>query len=139
MVKIQKISSIEPTLGFTEFDILQKYRQSFERSELGHLYAMIPFSELARSMHLRDTPLGRKSFFSAEGKIALMFLKSYTNFSDFELIEHLNGNIHYQLFCGIQIDPLYPLTNYKIVSAIRQELSEKLDIDSLQQILCEYW
>ena len=139
MVKIQKISSIEPTLGFTEFDILQKYRQSFERSELGHLYAMIPFSELARSMHLRDAPLGRKSFFSAEGKIALMFLKSYTNFSDFELIEHLNGNIHYQLFCGIQIDPLHPLTNYKIVSAIRQELSEQLDIDSLQQILCEYW
>ncbi|WP_394330865.1 MULTISPECIES: hypothetical protein [Bacteroides] len=26
-----------------------------------------------------------------------------------------------------------------IVSAIRQELSEQLDIDSLQQIRCEYW
>lgn len=37
-----------------------------------------------------------------------MVLKSYTNFSDFELIEHLNGKIHYQLFCGIQIDPQYP-------------------------------
>lgn len=35
MVKIRKISEIEPTLGFTEFDILEKYRQSFEKSELG--------------------------------------------------------------------------------------------------------
>ena len=104
MVKIQKISEIEPRLGFTEFDMLKKYRQSF------------PFSELARQMHLKSSALGRKSYFSPEGKIALMVLKSYTNFSDAQLIEHLNGNIHYQLFCGVQIDPLHPLTNPKIVS-----------------------
>lgn len=139
MAKIQKISSIEPTLGFTEFDILQQYRASFECSELGRLYHMLPLSDLARSMNLREAPLGRKSYFSAEGKIALMFLKAYTNFSDFDLIEHLNGNIHYQLFCGIQIHPLHPLINYKIVSAIRQELSEKLDLESLQQVLCQCW
>lgn len=35
MVKIQKISEIEPRLGFTEFDMLKKYRQSFATSELG--------------------------------------------------------------------------------------------------------
>lgn len=139
MAKVQKTSSIEPTLGFTEFDILQKYRQSFERSELGHLYSVLPLSDLARSMNLQESFLGRKSYFYAEGKIALMFLKSYTNFSDFELVEHLNGNIHYQLFCGIQIDPLHPLTNYKIVSAIRQELSQKMDLNSLQQTLCDHW
>lgn len=139
MAKIQKISSIEPTLGFTEFDILQQYRQSFEYSELGHLYSVLPLSELACSMNLRQAPLGRKSYFSPQGKIALMFLKAYTNFSDFDLVEHLNGNIHYQLFCGVQINPLHPLTNYKIVSAIRQELSEKLDLESLQQVLCECW
>lgn len=108
MIKVQKISSIEPTLGFTEFDILQKYRQSFEISELGRLYSMLPLSSQARAMKLKESPIGRKSYFFAEGKIALMFLKSYTNFSDFELIEHLNGSIYYQLFCGIQIDPQYP-------------------------------
>lgn len=139
MAKIQKISSIQPTLGFTEFNLLEQYRLSFECSELGRLYHMLPLSDLARSMNLREAPLGRKSYFSGEGKIALMFLKSYTNFSDFDLIEHLNGNIHYQLFCGIQIHPLHPLTNYKIVSAIRQELSEKLDLESLQEVLCQYW
>lgn len=139
MVKIQKISEIEPSLGFTEFDMLKKYRQSFATSELGRLHSLFPFSELARQMHLKSSALGRKSYFSPEGKIALMVLKSYTNFSDSQLIEHLNGNIHYQLFCGVQIDPLHPLTNSKIVSAIRQELAEHLDIESLQLILAEYW
>lgn len=139
MVKIQKISEIEPCLGFTEFDMLKKYRQSFATSELGRLHALFPFSELARQMHLKSSVLGRKSYFSPEGKIALMVLKSYTNFSDSQLIEHLNGNIHYQLFCGVQIDPLHPLTNSKIVSAIRQELADRLDIESLQPILAEHW
>ena len=139
MVKIQKISEIEPTLGFTEFDLLEKYRHSFECSELGRLHSLFPFSELARTMGLKESPLGRKSYFSPEGKIALMILKSYTNFSDSALIDHLNGNIHYQLFCGIQIDPLHPLTNYKIVSAIRQELADCLDIPSSQQVLAESW
>ncbi len=90
-------------------------------------------------MHLESSALGRKSYFSPEGKIALMILKSYTNFSDSQLIEHLNGNIHYQLFCGVQIDSLHPLTNSKIVSAICQELAEHLDIESLQLILAEHW
>lgn len=139
MAKIQKISEIEPSLGFTEFDILKRYRQSFETSELGRLHALFPFSELARQMQLKESFLGRKSYFSPEGKIALMVLKSYTNFSDSQLIEHLNGNIHYQLFCGVQIDPLHPLTNSKIVSAIRQELADRLDIESLQLILADCW
>ena len=34
MAKIQNISDIHPTLGFTEFDILEKYRKSFNESEL---------------------------------------------------------------------------------------------------------
>ena len=139
MVKIQKISEIEPRLGFTEFDMLKKYRQSFATSELGRLHALFPFSELTRQMHLKSSALGRKSYFSPEGKIALMVLKSYTNFSDAQLIEHLNGNIHYQLFCGVQIDPLHPLTNPKIVSAIRQELAHRLDVEPLQLILAEHW
>lgn len=139
MVKVQKISFIEPTLGFTEFDLLEKYRQSFALSELGRLHSLFPFSSLARSMGLKECRLGRKSYFSPEGKIALMVLKSYTGFSDASLIEHLNGNIHYQLFCDIQIDPAYPLTNSKIVSAIRNELAGKLHIESSQQILAEYW
>ena len=56
MVKIQKISEIEPCLGFTEFDMLKKYRQSFATSELGRLHSLFPFSELARQLHLKSSP-----------------------------------------------------------------------------------
>lgn len=139
MVKIQKISEIEPTLGFTEFDLLEKYRSSFSCSELGCIHSLFPFSELARNMGLKTHRLGRKSYFSPEGKIALMVLKSYTGFSDSALIEHLNGNIHYQLFCGVQIDPEHPLTGYKIVSSIRNEIASKLNIESSQEVLASAW
>lgn len=139
MAKIQNISEIEPTLGFTEFDIIEKYRRSFEQSELGRLHSVFPFSSLALEMGLKSSSCGRRSYFSASGKIALMVLKSYTGFSDRQLIEHLNGNIHYQLFCGIMIAPDAPLTNFKIVSAIRQEVAEKMDIESLQEILARHW
>ena len=44
---------------------------------------------------------GRKSFFTPEGKVALAFLKMYTGLSAPKLMEALNGNIHYQIFCGI--------------------------------------
>jgi len=88
---------------------------------------------------LKEKSRGRKSYFSPEGKVALMILKSYTNFSDADLIEHLNGNIHYQLFCGISIHPKSPLTNSKIVSDIRVEIASLLDIDSAQQALADHW
>ena len=37
------------------------------------------------------------------------------------------------------IDPSLPITNYKIVSAIRNEIASLLDIDSLQEILASHW
>ena len=64
---------------------------------------------------------------------------AYTGFSDRLLVEHLNGNIHYQLFCGIMIAPSCPITNYKIISAIRNEMASRLDIDFLQGILASHW
>lgn len=103
------------------------------------LHSAIPFSSLASRLGLRARYLGRTSYFSPEGKLALMFLKSYTGLSDSQLIAGLNSNIHYQLFCGVRIHPLAPLTNFKIVSQIRCEIASLLDIDSLQQVLATYW
>ena len=139
MAKVQKISQIQPTLGFTEFDIFQSYRNSFLTSELGKLYEAFPFSDFCKSIGLKENTRGRHSYFSPEGKVALMILKSYTNFSDYQLIEHLNGNIHYQLFCGVSIHPQNPLTNYKIVSDIRVEIAELLNVSSAQQVLAAHW
>ena len=139
MAKIQNISEIHPTLGFTEFDVLEKYRKSFNESELGRLHSVFPFDRMAKAAGLSEQRLGRRNIFSPAAKIALMVLKAYTGFSDRQLVEHLNGNIHYQIFCGIMIDPSFPITNYKIVSAIRNEMASRLDIDSLQEVLASHW
>ena len=139
MAKIPNISEIHPTLGFTEFDILEKYRKSFHASELGSLHSVFPFESIAKEVGLSQSRLGRRNSFSPSAKIALMVLKAYTGFSDRLQVEHLNGNIHYQLFCGIMIDPSFPITNYKIISAIHNEVASRLDIDSLQKILASHW
>ncbi len=81
----------------------------------------------------------RRNRFSPSAKIALMVLKAYTGFSDRQLVEHLNGNIHYQIFCGIMIPPSLPITNFKLVSAIRNEIASRLDIDSFQELLASHW
>ncbi len=138
MAKIQNISEIHPTLGFTEFDILEKYRKSFAESELGKLHSMFPFERMVKTMGLSQQRLGHRNIFSPSAKIALMVLKAYTGFSDRELVEHLNGNIHYQMFCGIMIDPSFPIPNCKIVSSIRNEMASRLDIDSLQEVLASH-
>ena len=141
VVKIQKISDITPSLPFTEFDFLQNYYNSFAKSELGRIYAQLPIKELAAEFTSRvhKSPRGKKPLFSAEGEIALMFLKSYTGLSDDGLIEMLNGSIHMQIFCGVLIDPSTPIKDGKIVSAIRNRLAPLLDIDSLQRILYDKW
>ncbi len=139
MAKIQNISEIHPTLGFTEFDILERYRKSFHESELGRLHSVFPFEHIAKTVGLSDQHLGRRNRFSPCAKIALMVLKAYTGFSDRQLVEHLNGNIHYQIFCGIMIIPSLPITNFKIVSAIRNEIASRLDIDSFQEVLASHW
>ena len=106
MRKIRKISDIQPTISFTEFDIYKEYRQSFLLSELGKMHALLPLKSLAKELGLKERELGRDSYFSPEGKVALMVLKSYSGLSDKDLIAQLNANIHYQIFCGVVISPL---------------------------------
>lgn len=141
-MKLQNISEITATLPFTEFDFMQKYRESFAVSELGRIHAQLPIKELAAEIYSHmpsKKPQGNKSMFPPEGEIALMFLKPYTGMSDDGLVEMLNGNIHMQIFCGILIDPANPIKNGKIVSAIRNRLAPYLDIKSLQKILYGKW
>ena len=68
-----------------------------------------------------------------------MFLKKYTQLSAPKLLEQLNGNVHYQIFCDIYINPLRPLTNYKLIDDIASELADKLRIQQQQDILAEAW
>lgn len=87
----------------------------------------------------RKKPQGNKPMFPPEGEVALMFLKSYTGLSDDRLVEMLNGNIHMKMFCGVLINPEYPIKDGKIVSAIRNRLASALDIKELQTVLYEKW
>ena len=48
MAKIQNISEIHPTLGFTEFDILEKYRKSFKKSKFGRFHSLFSFECMAK-------------------------------------------------------------------------------------------
>lgn len=76
-MKIQKIGDIQPTLPFTEYDFLKKYRESFAVSELGRIHAILPLKEMAEELasHFpKKHPQGNRPMFPPEGEIALMFL-----------------------------------------------------------------
>ena len=88
-MKLRKISDITATLPFTEFDFMQKYRESFVVSELGRIYAQLPLKEIAEKIrsHFHKTHhQGNTPLFPPEGEVALMLLKSYTGQSDDGLI-----------------------------------------------------
>jgi hypothetical protein len=139
MRKVQRIYETSQEINFIsprkEFSL---YWKQFQESRLGKLSQVIPFQELARSLKIKDNKKGPLTIFSPRGKLALMFLKAYTNLSDRKLIENLNGNIHFQMFCDIFLG-LEPLKNAKIVSEIRCELSRNLDIQYVQKCLAEAW
>ena len=65
-------------MGFTEFDILEKYRKSFHESGLGRLHSLFLFECMAKAAGLSEQRLGRRNIFSPSAKIALMVLKAYT-------------------------------------------------------------
>jgi len=105
---------------------------------LGQIYQVIPWNGLVKALNLKEVRKGRSAYFSPQGKLALMFLKAYTSLSDRKLIEALNGNIEYQMFCGIFLGP-EKLVDYKFVSRIRTKLSSKLPLNETQYILARAW
>jgi len=139
MSKIRRIDHFQHTFSFTshteQFDL---FFNRFLESDLGKIYSSLPWQGLVKTFDLGDARKGPLSIFAPQGKLALMFLKHYACCSDRRLIEQLNGNIDYQFFCGIHLGS-DRLTNYKIVSEIRCELSKKLDIDEIQQVLFDCW
>lgn len=76
--------------------------------------------------------------FSPKGRIALMILKHYAGCSDQKLIEQLNSNLDYQFFCDIVLG-YKRLTNFKIVSQIRCELADNLNIEATEKALYNHW
>ena len=139
-MKIRRFSQFQGVFLFPNFDNnYNELLETFKQTRLGAIYTSIPWEDLVKGFGLKEYNKGPKSIFSPRGKIALMFLKHYAGCSDAKLIEHLNGNMHYQIFCDIIIPLGLPLTNFKIISEIRCELAQKLDLESLQVILAKHW
>ena len=85
MSKVQIFSEIAPNIAFPEFNFYELYYSTFEKSELGRIKKLLPLREMAENFGLvrksMRPKLGRKSFFTSDGKVALMFLKMYTGLS----------------------------------------------------------
>lgn len=139
MAKLRRFDNFQHQFSFTshteQFDL---YYARFLESDLGKIYLAIPWSDLVASFGLVDYEKGPVSIFGPQGKLALMFLKHYACCSDKRLVEQLNGNIDYQFFCGVHLGS-ERLANYKVVSEIRCELSKRLDMDRVQQVLFDAW
>ena len=139
MSKIQRISGIQYEFSFfNASENFDNFYSRFLESDLGKIYSAIPWQELSKSFGLKDSTKGPTSIFSPQGKLGLMFLKHYSQVSDKKLIEQLNSNIDYQFFCDIKIG-FERLTNYKIVSQIRCELAEDLNITEQEMALSNHW
>lgn len=139
-MKIRRFSNFQYQISFPNAEEdMESYLTSFQSTDLGKLYAAIPWDSLIKVFGLKEHKKGPQSTFSPKGKIALMFLKNYAACSDRKLIEQLNGNIDYQYFCDIHLPLGCRIKNYKIVSDIRCELAQKLDITSAQKALIEEW
>ena len=143
MTKVQNLAEISQSLPFTEFDLFEHFKCTFESTEQGRVKKFLPLREIAVTLGLVRESLmpkcGRKIYFTPEGKVALMFLKMYTQLSAPKLMEQLNGNVHYQIFCGICINPERPLTNYKLIDDVALELAGKMKIQQLQDKLAAAW
>ena len=139
-MKIRRLSEFQGRFAYPNFDTDHKLlMDTFLDTRLGGIYQAIPWKELVCAFGLREPRKGPRPIFSPRGKVALMLLKHYAGCSDRKLVEHLNSNVHYQIFCDVVLPVGRPITNYKIVSGIRCELAGKLKIGKVQQVLAEKW
>jgi len=139
MTKLRRISDLQHEFSFLNpTDNFDVYFKGFLSGDLGKIYTAIPWDELVSIFKIKESIKGTKNYFSPKGKLALMFLKHYACCSDKRLIEQLNANIDYQFFCDIHLGH-HRLSNYKIISQIRCELSTKLNIAKTEKVLFNHW
>lgn len=140
MINIRRLSQFQHTFDLQRpEDHFNSIKAAFEASDLGAIYRAIPWETIVNEFEIKNYRKGPQSIFSKKGKIALMFLKHYACCSDRRLIEQLNANLHYQIFCDILLAPGERISNYKIVSQIRCELANSLKINATQKALSDYW
>lgn len=140
MIKVQRISQFQHSFSFKSSE--ENFRALYDRfleSNLGMIYQSIPWDDLVKEFKIKESKKGPDCLFSPKGKLGLMFLKHYACCSDERLIEQLNANVHYQFFCDMVLSLDEHIDNFKIVSQIRTELSEHLNIENVQMCFASAW
>lgn len=117
------------------------FRLNFLSSELGRMFTTIPFRELADIFRSdqRRCPQGCKSTFTIEGGLGLMFLKHHSNLSDAKLIDRLNTDWYYQMFCGLSPKIHYGIKDKDMVGRWRRFFGARLDLSNFQDCLAGAW
>ena len=82
MTKILNFAEIVLNLSFTRNILYEEYLGAFERTNLGRMKSVLSLREMAKSFGLLSESLwpkrGRWSYFTPEGKVAIVFLKMKT-------------------------------------------------------------
>lgn len=117
------------------------FRRNFLQSDLGRLYLTIPFRQTADFFRtkIKRCPQGAPPTFSIEGGLGLMFLKHLSNLSDAALIERLNTDWHYQIFCGLVPRIDQGIKDKDTVGRWRRFFGLHMDIKALQGVLAQNW
>jgi len=142
---VSKIYNFQNNLLQLEFTPAHAYPQEayqrFLSSKLGQLYQAIPWGELIATVKgpSRQETRGRKPIFDIRGKLALMFLKSYLDTSDEQLMERLSSDYLVQFFCGVYFRPEDKVPHFKLISQTRVELSQRLDLNAFQVAMAHHW
>lgn len=75
MGKIENIWEIEGRLGFREFDIIEKYGKSFDKSEVGRVDWVFGFEGMGKSIGVWEEGVGGRKMLRGWGKIGVMVVK----------------------------------------------------------------
>lgn len=129
---------MQPTL-FDPDVALNLHFRIFQDTPLGQVHQSLPLKELAALLPQPKTNRGVQPWFDNYGKIALQFLKPYTGLSDERLLERINTDWAFQLFCGIQLKANERIRDKDIIWRSRRWVSQHLDQDKAQAILLKHW
>lgn len=111
----------------------------FKNSPLGKVYQSLPWEQLADCLPNENSGPGAPRWFSSQGMLGIMFLKSYLGLSDEKLVERFNTDWSLQLFCNKLLAENEQIKDKAILSRIRSYIAENTDWEQLQHILIQHW
>jgi transposase, IS5 family len=124
---------------FKDFDGYSPKYNFFKNSLFGRIHDCIPWDGLVSCLPGERSGSGAPSWFGAKGMFALMFLKSYLNVSDRQLLERYNSDWMLQYFCGKVLAGDQQIRDMTIMTRIRAYLETHCEWERLQEVLIGHW